>query len=300
MQLIAPLLKGDTVLIISPAKSIDSLYLDKATAMLNNWGLKVEIGKSALKSHKYFAGTDPERAEDLQWALNHPTAKAILCSRGGYGTIRIIDKVNFDLFTKNPKWIIGFSDITVLHNKVHTCFSLPTIHGVVPLQLDKLKADSETVETLRKALFDEGLEIAFLPNSNNRIGNCTAKIVGGNLAIMESLIGTDIDIDTDGKILFVEEISEYAYKLDRMLWSLKKSGKLKNLAGLVVGGLTDIKECEETFGCSVEELMASFTDGSYPVAFGFPAGHQLDNRAIVFGTEYSLRVEVDSCILSKK
>ncbi len=295
MQNIPYLEKGDTVLIITPAKSIDSNYIEKAIELFNSWGLHVQVGAHAIGSYHYFSGTDKERAEDLQWALNHPTAKAIICARGGYGTIRIIDEVDFSKFNKHPKWMVGFSDITILHSKLNEQLLLPSIHATVPLQFDQLAPESETLSTLKQALFGEPV-ITHFSSSNFKIGKVVAPVVGGNLAILESLIGTNLDIDTSGKILFIEEISEYAYKLDRMMWSLKKAGKLKNLAGFLVGGLTDIKECEETFGCTAEELVFSFVENeNYPVAFNFPAGHQLDNRALVFGTDYLFEVNATSC-----
>jgi len=290
MQSIPYLKKGDTVLIITPAKSIDKAYIDKAISLFSNWGLKVEVGQHALGDHYYFSGTDEERAADLQWALNHQTAKAIICARGGYGTIRIVDLVDFIEFEKNPKWLVGFSDITILHNYLHN-LQIPSIHGTVPLQFDQLAPDSETLITLQKALFGESFEVVFESSSSNKTGEANAETVGGNLAILESLIGTDLDIVTDGKILFIEEISEYAYKLDRMLWALKKAGKLAHLSGMIVGGLTDIKECNETFGCTPQELVSSFVEEfDFPVVFDFPAGHQLDNRAIVLGANYLLSV----------
>jgi len=299
MQNIPYLKKGDTILIITPAKSIDSTYIDKAVDLFSGWGLKVEIGKHALGSHHYFSGTEKERAEDLQWALNHPTAKAIICARGGYGAIRIMDLVDFYTFRQDPKWLVGFSDITILHNKLHQ-LQIPSLHGTVPLQFDQLAPDSETLKTLKKALFGESFDIEFLTSSSNRDGEVTTQIVGGNLAILESLTGTDLDINTDGKILFIEEVSEYAYKLDRMMWALGKSGKLKNLAGLIVGGLTDIKECQETFGLTPEELIANFAkDYAYPIAFNFPAGHQLDNRAIVLGKSCTFTVTENGCSLKQ-
>tara|TARA_R110002050_G_scaffold244268_1_gene380903 strand:- start:60891 stop:61814 length:924 start_codon:yes stop_codon:yes gene_type:complete len=291
IQHIASLRKGDTVLIISPAKSIEASFVDKGIALLESWGLQVEVGPFALGKHRYFSGTDSERASDLQWALDHPTAKAIICARGGYGTIRIVDSVDYAIFKKNPKWLVGFSDITVLHNKMQGVLNYPSIHGLALVYLDELTDDSDTLVTLRKALFGQNLAIPFSANNLNRFGEVTARVVGGNLAILESLIGTTLDITTDGKILFIEEVSEYAYKIDRMLWALKKAGKLDNLAGLVIGGLTDMKQSQEVFGCEVAELIkAMVSEYAYPVAFGFPAGHQLNNQAIVLGYTYQLAV----------
>ena len=296
MKCIPYLQTGDTVVIVTPAKKIEESYITKAIQLLESWGLHVEVGAHALGSHYYFSGTDAERAEDMQWALDHPMAKAIICARGGYGSVRIIEELNYKTFTKNPKWIVGFSDITIFHNYIHSRLHLPSIHGAVPLQFDQLPEDSETLQTLRKALFGIDYTISFTDHPQNRVGNVTAPIVGGNLANLVSVVGTWLDISLDGKILFIEEVSEYAYKLDRMLWTLKKSGKLDKLAGLMVGGLTDIKECEETFGMSPEDLIYSFVkEYEYPVAFGFPAGHQVDNRAIILGASYSVEVLKGFC-----
>lgn len=290
--------KGDTVLIITPAKAIDEKYIHLATDLFTSWGLNVEVGKNALGTNHYFSGTDQERAEDLQWALNHPAAKAIICSRGGYGSIRIVDEVDYSLFIKNPKWLIGFSDVTVFHNKLHGELNFPSIHAFAPLFLDDLSEDSDTVMTLKNALFGNPVEINATSSTGNKLGEAHGVLVGGNLAILESLIGTNLDIDTQGKILFIEEVSEYAYKFDRMLWSLKKAGKLDGLIGLVVGGLTDMKSSNETFGKSIEELVLDITkDYSFPIAFNFPAGHQLDNQALVFGYDYYLIVSSTGSLL---
>jgi len=297
---ILPLKEGDLVVIITPAKAIEKKDVEAAVTLFESWGLKVEIGKHALGKHHYFSGTDQERAEDLQWALDHPKAKAIVCARGGYGTIRIVHQVDYKLFLQQPKWIVGFSDITVLHNKMNRDLSLPSIHATAPLYFDRLDAHGETLMTLKKALFNESHSISFNTGKGSVTGETTAELVGGNLAILESLIGTNLDIDTDGKILFLEDVSEYAYKLDRMLWTLKYSGKLENLKGLIIGGLTDIKNAEETFGCTVEDLILGIVgDKKYPVAFNFPAGHQLDNRALILGKKHKFRVAVENSFLEQ-
>lgn len=288
---LSPLQKGDTILIISPAKAIDKSLLDLATSVFEGWGLQVELGPNSTGKHHYFSGTDIERTSDLQWALDHPSAKAIVTARGGYGSVRIIDEVDYSNFIRNPKWITGFSDVTVFHNKMNGTFNLPSIHSVTPLYFDRLKKGDEPLKTLKKALFGEQLYTRVDPHKCNKMGEASGVVVGGNLAIMASLIGTSIDIDTKGKILFIEDVSEYAYRFDRMMWSLKKSGKLKDLAGLVIGGLTDMKLCDETFGLTVEELVEELVRPfDFPVMYNYPAGHQLDNRAIVLGAEYTMKV----------
>lgn len=295
---ISPLEKDDLVLIITPAKAIEKKDVDAAVTLFENWGLKVEVGKNALGKHHYFSGTDQERAEDLQWALDHPKAKAIVCARGGYGTIRVVHQVDYSKFSEHPKWIVGFSDITVLHNKMNCDLGLPSLHAIAPLYFDRLDKNSETLMTLKKAMFGESYKIKFVSGISSVKGTAEGGLIGGNLAIFESLIGTNLDIETNGKILFLEDVSEYAYKLDRMLWSLKYSGKLDNLKGLIIGGFTDIKSAEETFGCMVEDLILEVVgDKNYPVAFDFPAGHQLDNRALILGKRHVLQVEGASSFL---
>jgi muramoyltetrapeptide carboxypeptidase len=288
---INPLKSGDTVLIITPAKAVEKKDVDNAVVLFESWGLKVEIGQFALGKSSYFSGTDKERSSDLQWALDHSYAKAIVCARGGYGTIRIVHEVDYTKFITNPKWIVGFSDVTVLHNKVHRDLLFPSIHAVAPLYFDQLNPFSETLTTLRGALMGDEYSIEVESVSCNRLGIAKGLLIGGNLAILESLIGTNLDIDTTDKILFLEEVSEYAYKLDRMLWSMKYAGKFDNISALVIGGMTDITNSEDTFGCAVEDLILNvLEDSNYPVVFDFPAGHQLDNRAMKFGTNYQLNV----------
>ncbi len=285
-----PLKKGDKVAIVSPAKKIDRAYIEKAENLLSSWGFIPVTGRHALDTYHQFAGTDENRAADLQQALDDPEIRAVICARGGYGTVRIIDRIDFSGFAKNPKWITGFSDITVLHNHIHTLLGVPTIHGAVPLYfIDADHNDNPTLSTLRSALTGEKMLYEISGHQVNREGEATGVLVGGNLAILESLIGTNSDIDTSGKILFIEDVSEYAYRLDRMMWSLKKSGKLENLAGLIVGGLTDIKEAKDLFGFTPEEIILNAVkEYSFPVMFGFPAGHVKENRAMVFGVAHQI------------
>lgn len=297
MNSIAPLVKGDTILIISPAKAIPKEPFLLAVKVFEDWGLKVEIGQYALEEYNYFSANDEGRASDLQWALDHPTAKAIITSRGGYGSVRIVDEVDYSHFLINPKWLVGFSDITVFHNKLHQ-FNLPSVHAVAPLYFDRLNPTDETVVTLQKALFGKSLYTDLTWHEHNKKGEGEGVLVGGNLAIVASLIGTSLDIDTKGKILFLEDVSEYAYRIDRMMWSLKKANKLSELAGLVIGGFTGMKMSMETFGCSIEELLHGHTkEYDYPILFNYPAGHQLDNRALLFGTHYKMCVSEAGCWL---
>ncbi len=291
MNQISVLKKGDTVVLVTPAKAIDVKYIDLAKALFESWGLRVDIGENSTGKYHYFSGSDEQRLADLQWALDHTTAKAIITARGGYGSVRIAPKVNFSKFKNNPKWFVGFSDITVFHNLLHGQLGFPSIHALAPLYLDKLQETDQSIITLRNALFGVFLEYSLSVHALNRKGESRGELVGGNLAVFSSLIGTSLDIDTTGKILFLEEVSEYAYKLDRMIRTLHLAGKLEGLVGLVIGGLTDIKSCEETFGIPAEQIILDVvTEYDYPVLFDFPAGHQLDNRALVLGCEYEMIV----------
>ena len=289
-----PLLQpGDTIAIICTAKKVEREYIDRATKLLESWGLNVKLGQNLFERHFQFAGTDEQRAADLQDMLNDSEVKAILCARGGYGTVRIVDKVSFDLFTQNPKWIIGFSDITVLHNHIHTHFGIETLHATVPLNFPE--GENENLRTLKKALFDGHLNYSIDAHAMNRKGIAQGEVVGGNLAMIQSLAGTNSDIDTRGKILFLEEISEYAYQVDRMMWNLNKSGKLDQLRGLIVGGFTDIKPGPDPFGYSAYEIIWELVkEYDYPVCFDFPAGHQEQNWTITMGRCSRLEVAEES------
>ena len=300
MNQIPVLKKGDTIVLVTPAKAIESKYIYLAKALFESWGLLVEIGKYAAGRNNYFSGTDEERLADFQWALDHSKAKAIVTNRGGYGSVRIAPRADFTKFKDNPKWVVGFSDVTVFHNQMHQQFGFPSVHAMAPLYLDKLNEQSPSIISLKKALFGENLEYLISSTAFNRLGEAEGELVGGNLAIVSSLVGTSLDIDTQGKILFLEEISEYAYKLDRMMRTLDLSGKLRGLVGLVIGGLTDIKSSEETFGISSEQIILDVVkDYDFPVLFNFPAGHQLDNRALVLGERHQLLVSSNECSLKK-
>ena len=284
--------KGDTVAIVCTAKSVDTSYINKAIELFKSWGLKTLLGKNLLKKHHQFAGTDLERAEDLQWAINHKEIKAIICARGGYGTVRIIDKINFNPLITHPKWIIGFSDITVLHNHIHTHMNYPTIHGAVPISFSNLHPNATALTTLREVLFNETITYEVPNESLNRSGNSEGELIGGNLSILYSQTGTNSDIDTSDKILFLEDLCEYEYHIDRMIWNLKKAEKLNNLKGLIIGAFSDIKQGPIPFGKSAYEIIKeAVAEYNYPVCFNFPAGHIDDNRALIFGRKAILEVD---------
>jgi muramoyltetrapeptide carboxypeptidase len=279
--------KGDKIGIAACAGKISLAEIQPAIAILKGWGLEVVLGKNLFKTYHQFSAKDEERTADLQAMLDDASVKAIISARGGYGTIRIIDKINFSKFKKNPKWIIGYSDITVLHSHIHN-FGIETIHATMPINFTKSK---EATETLRKALFGEPLNYEIKSHPLNRKGNTTAQLVGGNLTLLHALTGSVSDIDTKGKILFIEDLNEYLYHLDRMMMNLKRSGKLKFLKGLIVGGMTNMKDNTTPFGKTVEEIILdAVKEYTYPVCFSFPAGHIDKNLALVFGRKIKLSV----------
>ncbi|WP_293913536.1 MULTISPECIES: LD-carboxypeptidase [unclassified Sphingobacterium] len=281
---------GDKVAIVAPASFIRG-NIDEAVAILQGWGLEVQSGKSVSSSYHQFAGDDDLRATDLQEALNDPEIKAVFAARGGYGTVRIIDKIDFTAFIRHPKWVIGFSDITVLHSHIQQSFGIPTIHGQMP----KSFADgtSASLETLRAALFGENTDFKYKQHTfPNRPGKGEGILTGGNLAILISVLGSVSDVDYDNKILFIEDVGEAYYSIDRMLWALKRAGKLDKLAGLIIGGFTSMKDSEPPFGQTVEEIvMDKVREFDYPVAFHYPAGHIDNNHALIFGKKAMLETK---------
>ena len=245
----------------------------------------------SLQKNHHFAGTDTQRLEDFQAALDNPTVKAIWCARGGYGTARIIDDLNFEVFQKHPKWIIGYSDVTVLHNKVNR-LGIETLHAMMPSNMEfAAESRKESVATLQKALFGKGL-VYSIPSSNyNRQGNATGLLVGGNLTLVANQLGSNSALETEGKILFLEEIGEYKYHIDRMLRALQRNGYFDNCNGLIIGGMSHIKKNTTVWGQSIEALILEIVkDYDFPVLFDFPAGHDPENRALFMGRQVELIV----------
>jgi len=278
---------GDYISIVAPAGKIKKSVVEFAANKLKSWGLNVVLGKNLFNDQFQYSGTDEERLLDFQQALNDESIKAILCARGGYGVIRVIDQLDFSSFRKNPKWVIGFSDITILHSHIHSYLNTETIHGTMAAGLN----EEGTSESLRKALFGENLKYELPSHSLSKTGNASGQIVGGNLAILCSLIGSNSDVNTAGKVLFIEDIGEYLYRLDRMMWTLKRAGKLEHLAGLIVGGMTGIKNNDDPFGKTAYEIVAeAIEEYNYPVCFRFPAGHQKVNKTLILGRQISLSV----------
>jgi muramoyltetrapeptide carboxypeptidase len=290
MQQPPSLQKGDTVAIVSTARKISKEEIQPAIELLEEWGLHPVLGKTIGLEQHQFAGDDTQRAADFQTFMDDPTVKAIWCAKGGYGTVRIIDALNFSKFRKAPKWVIGYSDITVLHAHLHS-LGIATLHAQIAENIGNKSA--LTRETLKKALFGEKYHIESIPNNNSllREGSAKGVLVGGNLSILYSLCGSVSSIDTQGKILFLEDLDEYLYHVDRMMQNLKRNGMLEHLKGLVVGGMTKMHDNIIPFGKSAEEIIFdTVSEYAYPVCFHFPAGHMEDNRALVLGREIHLEV----------
>lgn len=287
--------KGDTVAIVATArKNIDD-NLKPAIDLLHSWGLEVVIGNSIGLDNNQLAGTDKERAADFQQQLDNPNIKAIWCVRGGYGTVRMIDLLDFSKFNQDPKWIIGFSDVTVLHNHINT-MGFKTIHAIMPITLPK--ATKEAIESLRVALFGEQLNYEIEPDQMNRLGLAKGELVGGNLSILYSLLGSDSAINCKNKILFIEDLDEYLYHVDRMMMNLKRNGCLENLNGIIVGGMTDMRDNQIPWGKNAIEIIEEATkEYSIPVIYNFPAGHIDDNRALILGSNLTMEVNAEKSIL---
>ncbi|WP_028298441.1 S66 peptidase family protein [Olivibacter sitiensis] len=287
---------GDKVGIVCPAGRIDH-RLDEAVKLLRSWGLDVELGKTVGTSFHQFAATDVERARDFQAMLDDDSIKAIFAARGGYGTVRMIDMLDFSRFKEQPKWIVGFSDITVLHSHIHQVCGVQTIHGQMPLTIPD--ATKESLQSLKRALFGERISYTIEAQKLNRQGDAEGTFIGGNLALLINVLGSVSDMDYDGKILFVEDVGEYYYSIDRMFWTLKRAGRLAKLNGLIVGGFTSMKDNKIPFGFSVTEIVMEVVRAyDYPVVFDFPAGHIDNNYSLILGENVSLNVGKEKVVLS--
>lgn len=283
-----PLQKGDLVAIVSPAKSIEKKFITYAVELFEKQGYKIWLGQHVLGQFNYFSGTDEERCSDFQQALDHPDVKAIVCARGGYGAIRIIDRIQWASFIRAPKWIIGFSDITVFHQRVFN-YQLESIHASMPLNFEQ--NSTEAISTLLEVLAGDFQPFSLPYNPYNKTGKSQGKLVGGNLSILYSLLGTDEKIDFSNTILFIEEIGEQLYHLDRMLFAFSKAGIFDKIKGLIVGGMTGMKDTEISIGMYYQEIILSHLSyHNLPVCFDFPVGHIDDNRALVIGKNVELIV----------
>ncbi|HXB12037.1 MAG TPA: LD-carboxypeptidase [Bacteroidia bacterium] len=280
---------GDCVSIVAPARKISEEELLPSIKTLESWGLKVKLGKHIYASSHQFAGKDELRQQDFQTMLDDNEVRAIFSARGGYGALRIIDNLDLALFKKHPKWIVGYSDVTVFHSHIHTHTGIETLHATMPINFGK---DAESLELLRKALFGEPLNYSLPSHSLNRNGESSGVLVGGNLSLLYALASTPSDIDTGGKILFLEDLDEYLYHIDRMMMQLKRGGKLAKLKGLIIGSFSEMKDNTVPFGKTAEEIILdAVKEYDFPVCFNFPAGHSNKNYPLFIGITASLSVK---------
>lgn len=294
MKIPAPLSVGDKIAIAAPARKISQMELAPALDLFRSWGLEVVVPPDVFSSSHQMAGDDITRASVLQQLLDDDEIKAIICARGGYGTVRIIDRLDFSTFEKNPKWVVGYSDVTVLHSHIHQRCGVETLHATMPINIsaDAISRKYDATESMRRALFGEALDYVFPEVEEGRRGVAEGVMVGGNLSILYSLCGSGSSIDTDGKVLFIEDLDEYLYHIDRMMQNLKRNGMLKNLAGLVVGQMSDMHDNAVPFGKNAQEIvMDAVSEYDYPVCLNFPAGHnEMDNHALIMGRKVRLTV----------
>jgi len=286
-----PYLKpGDKIAIVATARKVAPSEMEVAISTFRSWGLQVVTGPHLFGEKDQYSGTDEERASDLQMMLDDKEVKAILCARGGYGTVRIIDTLNFSVFEQHPKWIVGYSDITVLHSHINTHLGIETLHAIMPINFPD-EGTQAAIESLRKALFGEVLEYNTGNQPLNMEGSVSGVLTGGNLSILYSLTGSSSDFQTEGKILFIEDLDEYLYHIDRMMMNVKRSGKLSGIKGLIVGGLAKMNDNTIPFGKNAEQIISEYAlEAGIPVCFNFPAGHIADNRALILGREVHLNI----------
>lgn len=290
---------GDNIHIVSPSGAIQPGFIDGATKLLSSWGLKVTEGKYARTEYGRFSGTKDERVADLQQALDDPNVKAILCSRGGYGLAQIIDKIDFSSFAKSPKWLIGFSDITILHNAI-TALGIASMHGIMTKYLTELPEESDQITSFKNLLFGTPSNFSIKPEAENRLGQAEGKLIGGNLSVMMGMRSTPFDLDFHNNILFIEDVGEKPYQIDRMMQSLRLSGVLKQISGLVVGQFSDYDEDPLMMQSVAEIILAAVSEYDYPVCFNFPAGHVDYNLSLILGEQAELFVESDKVHLNYK
>lgn len=293
--------KGDTIGLVCPAGFMPVEKISECIRVLNeNWGFTTKVGTTIGRQYHYFSGTDEERIDDFQHMLDDDNVKAILCARGGYGLSRIIDQIDFTKFKEAPKWIIGFSDVTILHAHIYRNYYTATLHAPMANAFNEDGYKTEFVESLWYALEGKKIKYQVPVHEFNRKGEGIGELVGGNLALLAHLVGTDSDLKTKGRILFIEDIGEYLYNVDRMMYQLKRSGKLDKLAGLIVGGFTDIKDTEKPFGQTAYEIIRDIVaEYDYPVCFDFPVSHSEKNYALKIGVGYKLKVGKNKVVLEE-
>ncbi len=294
--------KGDTIGLVCPA---GFMTLEKCAECIRvleeEWGYKVKVGATVgSNSETYFSGTDEERLRDFQNMLDDDEVQAVLCARGGYGMGRIIDQINFKKFKKKPKWIIGYSDITVLHTHLYSNYYISSLHAPMAAAFNDAGYINRYVQSLRHALEGKWAKYTCDGHELNRSGEAIGELVGGNLSLLSTVVGTDSDIKTRGRILFLEDIGEYLYNIDRMMYQLKRSGKLSKLAGLIIGGFSEVKDTDRPFGKQAYEIIHDvIKEYDYPVCFNFPVSHEKENYALKIGTGYKLKVGKSKVLLEE-
>ncbi len=293
--------KGDSIGIVCPAGFMAVEKVQTCIHTLHDWGYKVKTGKTVGgDSTTYFSGTDEERLADFQQMLDDDEVKAVLCGRGGYGMSRIIDRINFKKFKKQPKWIVGYSDITVLHSHLYSNYHISSLHSPMAGAFNEEGYKNEFILSLKSALEGKNIKYSCPAHPFNRKGKAIGELIGGNLSLLAHSTGTDSDIKTKGRILFIEDVFEYSYNIDRMLYQLKRSGKLSKLAGLIIGGFTEMKDTERPFGKEVYEIILDIIkEYDYPVCFDFPVSHTDRNYALKIGVRHKLRVGKSKVILEE-
>lgn len=298
---IPPYLKaGDTIGIVCPAGYMPAEKAATAIETLKEWGFRVVVGKTLGHQYNYFSGTDDERLDDLQQMMDDNSVNAILCARGGYGMGRIIDKISFKKFKINPKWIVGFSDITVLHSHMLTNHRIASLHAPMAAAFNDGENKNIFIQSLHDALLGRSATYSCQGNPFNQKGKTSGVLVGGNLSLLAHLIGTSSDIVTKDKILFIEDVGEYIYNVDRMLYQLKRCGRFDDLAGLIIGKFTDMKDTTIPFGQTTEEVIRDIvSEYDYPICFGFPVSHDKENYALKIGVKYELTVSATSVQLEE-
>ena len=279
---------GDLIYITAPAKITDPKTVFFAKEYLEKKGFKVLVSAHCFGSHNYFSGTDEERMLDLQFGIDHPDVRAILCARGGYGSIRLADRINWANMLREPKWLIGFSDITVFHHRLNS-LGVQSIHGSMPINFEK--NTDEALKTLLGTITGNFTPLVEAPHKSNKAGIAIGNLIGGNLSIVYSMLGTTDQYDFEDAILFLEDVGEHYYQVERMIFALGKAGVFEKIKGLIIGGMTELEDTDPPLGRSIEEIiLEQLRFSNMPVIFNFPAGHIEDNRAIVFGKKVQLTV----------
>jgi len=290
------LTKGDTVAIVATARKVVGESVEPAVALLKSWGLNVILGKTIGKEENQLAGADWQRATDFQEMMDNPSVKAIWCAKGGYGTVRMIDRLDFTKFKAHPKWVVGFSDATVLHSHINN-LDIATIHGIVAISVSR--ATPEAIDSFKKALFGTDITYTIPAHAYNKTGTATGELIGGNLSVLYSIMGSESEADYKGKIIFIEDLDEYLYHIDRMMVNLKRNGYFKNVKGIVIGAMTKMRDNDVPWGHDALQIIQDITkEYKIPICFNFPAGHITDNRALIFGKQVNLTVTAQGTTLT--